>query len=342
MPGDWCVGVSDVVGSTKAIAAGQYKAVNMAGASVIAAVMNALGTKSFPFVFGGDGSAMAVPGEDAGTLEEALTAARCFVAEELDLGLRVGTVRVSEIRARGLDVRVARFTPSEHVAYAMFTGGGIDLPEAAPGTRPDLTGLSCRWEAVEAHNGRILSLIALPADDRQVEFARHVHEIVDIAEAVPRHAHPAPVSGLRSRFPPGGARMEVAAARGMESALKHWLRLLPMQALGAFLFATGCNFGNFDPNHYREMLSRNSDFRKFDDGLRMTLDCDAETAGRIESTLATAKASGLIHYGLHAQDAALVTCFVPSALTDDHVHFIDGAAGGYAEAAKMLKAMMAG
>jgi hypothetical protein len=32
-----------------------------------------------------------------------------------------------------------------------------------------------------------------------------------------------------------------------------------------------------------------------------------------------------------------MTCIVPSPFTDDHVHFLDGAGGGYALAAKSLK-----
>ena len=56
LPDDWVVGFSDVVGSTEAIAKGRYKAVNMVGAGVIAAVANALERRPFPFVFGGDGA----------------------------------------------------------------------------------------------------------------------------------------------------------------------------------------------------------------------------------------------------------------------------------------------
>src|ERR1700729_2050976 len=54
LPDDWTVGIADVVQSTKAIAEQRYKAVNMAGAAVIASVTNALGDREFPFVFGGD------------------------------------------------------------------------------------------------------------------------------------------------------------------------------------------------------------------------------------------------------------------------------------------------
>ena len=38
LPDDWSVGVADIVESTRAIAEARYKAVNMAGAAVIAAV----------------------------------------------------------------------------------------------------------------------------------------------------------------------------------------------------------------------------------------------------------------------------------------------------------------
>ena len=42
LPDDWLIGLTDVVRSTQAIDDGRYKAVNIAGASVIAALTNAL------------------------------------------------------------------------------------------------------------------------------------------------------------------------------------------------------------------------------------------------------------------------------------------------------------
>jgi len=46
LPDDWVVGFSDVVGSTQAVAQGRYKAVNMVGAGVIAAVANAVNRRT--------------------------------------------------------------------------------------------------------------------------------------------------------------------------------------------------------------------------------------------------------------------------------------------------------
>ncbi len=91
------------------------------------------------------------------------------------------------------------------------------------------------------------------------------------------------------------------------------------------------------PDVYARELVENSDFRKFDDGLMMTLDCPDDTADAIAARLAAAEAEGVLRFGLHRQAEALLTCIVPSARRPDHVHFVDGAAGGYAMAAAALK-----
>lgn len=95
----------------------------------------------------------------------------------------------------------------------------------------------------------------------------------------------------------------------------------------------------FDPAHYTKTVGRNADFRKFDDGLKMTLDCDARTQSRLRAVLDRAARKGITRYGLHEQDEAMMTCIVPSILSDDHVHFIDGATGGYTAAAAQIKGL---
>ena len=89
--------------------------------------------------------------------------------------MRVALVPVGAIRAQGLDVRVARFGPSANLSYAMFSGGGLGWADAAmkrgefaiepapPGTQPDLSGLSCRFEEIPAARGLILSVLVVPA-----------------------------------------------------------------------------------------------------------------------------------------------------------------------------------
>src|SRR6186713_3675236 len=85
LPDDWSIGIADIVDSTKAIAAQRYKAVNMAGAAVIAAVTNALEGREFPFVFGGDGASFAVAPDDLEAARAALAPTATWVGEDLDL-----------------------------------------------------------------------------------------------------------------------------------------------------------------------------------------------------------------------------------------------------------------
>ena len=198
LPDDWTIGVADIVESTKAIAAKRYKAVNMAGAAVIAAVTNALGGREFPFVFGGDGASFAVAPADLDLAREALAATASWVREDLDLVMRVAMVPVSAIRAQGADVRVARFGPSANLSYAMFSGGGLGWAEAAmkrgefavspaaPGTQPDLSGLACRFEEIPAARGVILSVLVVPASGADpAAFRKVIEDIIGLVEKSP-------------------------------------------------------------------------------------------------------------------------------------------------------------
>src|ERR1700749_3141471 len=198
LPDDWIIGVSDIVESTKAIAQARYKAVNMAGAAVIAAVTNALEGREFPFVFGGDGASFAVAPGDLERAREALAATATWVKEDLDLVMRVALVPVSAIRAQGVDVRVARFGPSANLSYAMFSGGGLGWAEAAmkrgefavapapSGTQPDLSGLSSRFEEIPSIRGLILSGLISPASgDDPAAFRRLIEDAVAMVERSP-------------------------------------------------------------------------------------------------------------------------------------------------------------
>jgi hypothetical protein len=353
LPDDWTVGVSDIVESTKAIAAKRYKAVNMAGAAVIAAVTNALQGREFPFVFGGDGASFAVAPADLDLARAALAATATWVKEDLDLSMRVALVPISAIRSKGADVRVARFGPSANLSYAMFSGGGLGWAEAAmkrgefaveaapSGTQPDLSGLSCRFEEIPAARGLILSVLVVPAQSADpAAFRKVIEDIIGLVENSPDAGRPVPTGGPPLRWPPQGVEYEARASRGGSLARRR------AYVLGRTLFAYvimrfGIRIGGFVPARYTQQVVENSDFRKYDDGLRMILDCTEELARELTKRLKAAASNGVVRFGLHGQDAAMMTCFTPSAMRSDHVHFIDGAHGGYASAATALKAMAA-
>ena len=351
-PDDWVCGLSDITGSTKAIEAGKYKSVNMAGAAVIAAVSNALGNRAYPFAFGGDGASFVVPPQDGPAARAALAATSLWVREALGLELRVGAVDVATLRRAGQDVRIARYAVSPNLSYAMFAGGGLAyaeqklkdglyaIPPSEASGPPDLSGLSCRWQPLEATHDFILSLIVVATKgEADPAFRALVQDIVALSTDPARSARPVTSDKLVTKWPPPGLALEARASSGNATLAKAKLIVQTLLAKGIMSF--NVKIGTFTPAGYKREIVENSDFRKYGDGLRMTVDCTRGLADEIMARLEKSVAAGVARYGLHRQGAALMTCIVPSVMTPDHFHFVDGAGGGYAAAAKNLKAALA-
>ncbi|APG45588.1 DUF3095 domain-containing protein [Phaeobacter porticola] len=351
LPRDWMVGCCDIVNSTDLIATGRYKTVNTIGASAIAAMINALKGTPFPYVFGGDGASFAVAQEHADIARDTLARLRSWASDEFDVDLRAALLPVSWIRAEGLDVSVARYAVSEAADYAMFSGGGLnwaerqmklggfEVPAAALPDPPDLTGLSCRWNTIPARNGMILSIVVQPSPGASLKnFAQIAGDVLAVADQLHRKGHPVPDGGPSFSFPPPGLTLEAKVSRGKQALILRKLRLFFETTIAAIALSRRKPLGGFDAVHYRKMLVTNADFRKFDDGLKLTLDCPPQVRDKIAGILEQAMIAGHVRYGLHEQDEALVTCIVPSVMRDDHVHFIDGAAGGYTQAALRMAA----
>jgi len=72
----------------------------------------------------------------------------------------------------------------------------------------------------------------------------------------------------------------------------------------------------------------------------MVIDCTQAQADDIVALLETEHRRGGIDFGTHRAGAALMTCFVRNTQEAGHVHFIDGAEGGYALAALDMKRRM--
>ena len=213
------------------------------------------------------------------------------------------------------------------------------MQAAAPGERPDLTGLSCRWNDIAATRGVIVSLLVMPVTHGDPAFRSTLEDLLHELETSAEVAPTVPGSGLTAGWPPAGAELEARASRRRgESLLLRRIHVLVQTLLSYTVFRTGMRVGDFDPAVYRRQVVENSDFRKYDDNLRMTLDCTPALADRIEQQLAKAARENIVRFGMHRQPAAIMTCIVPSITESNHVHFVDGAAGGYALAAQRLRA----
>ncbi|MEX0922237.1 MAG: DUF3095 domain-containing protein [Rhodovibrionaceae bacterium] len=357
VPDDWIAVVADIESSTEAIQAGHYKRVNMIGAGVIVAVLNACPDAALPYVFGGDGATLLIPPRLEPVVIDALQRTRRFAESAFGLTLRVGIVPLAELKRRGAEVHIAKYQLSPGNDLAMFSGHGVELAErlvkdAEDGSfrlpasddeaPPDLEGLSCRWEPLASARGIMLTALVrgtASGPEENALFAEVVEKIEGIL-APDANPSPASVKSLRFRFPPSGARLEALANSGRQGFWRA-LRRVYFESFVYLLFQKfNLSAGGFNARRYTEELRTNTDFRKFDDMLRMVLDCSEEEAARIEGYLAEQRGQGRLAYGLHHSEEALMTCVVFSLAESRHVHFIDGADGGYALAARQLKAQM--
>jgi hypothetical protein len=359
VPDDWVVLCGDIRGSTQAIAEGRYKQVNMVGAAVITAVLNACAGYRIPFVFGGDGGLAVVPGPARDGAVLALRRLQGFSQEAFGLGLRVAAVPVSRLRAEGFDVRVRKYSMSPGNNLAMFAGGGAEradeilkmAPDSDPAIlraidgrqAPDLEGLSCRWEPLAASRGQMIALMVQPTVPEQAAavFRQTLARLSHILQG--GIAGYAPVSDrtLQFRWPPRGLAQEARAVAGRGSFLRSYAWVLVTAALQFWCERRGGRIGAYDGPRYRGELKAQTDFRKFDGMLRTVLDVTPEQAAQIEEWLEEQYRDRRLVYGLHRDRTALMTCLVFNLEQGEHVHFVDAAGGGFAKAAEGFKARLA-
>lgn len=138
-----------------------------------------------------------------------------------------------------------------------------------------------------------------------------------------------------------------AAVRGEVAVRTHgltrWRRTMyglnvrAQQLIGRFLMHTRLRFVGVSWGTYKDEVIANTDRRKFDDTLRIVLSGTAAERQAMEAWLEERYRAGVLAYGLHVAPAALMTCLIGDRAAGDHVHFVDGANGGYAMAAVDLK-----
>ena len=350
-PDDWLVVLADVKGSTEAARAGRYKEVNLVGAACITATLNVTPGLDLPYAFGGDGATVLIPPEVRHIVADALRRTKRLAKDGFGLELRAGMVPVQELRRRGPGVLVAKYQLSPNNHLAMFAGGGLELadrliksdPAFALEERddpepPDLHGLSCRWEPYRSVRGHMLTLLVRPLEADPLALQRKViHELATILGDAPT---PIRAENMRFVWPPRGLRVEAIAARGRMPYPLYWLGIWAQSWLQALAERCELRIGAYDAPTYRAELQRNSDHRKVADTLHMVLDCTETENAAIDAYLAGLHAHRRIAYGTHRAQRAMMTCLVFSLEEGRHVHFIDGADGGYALAALQLKAQL--
>lgn len=355
VPSDWYVVITDIEGSTKAISAGRYRDVNMLGAASVAVVQSHFGEESFPFIFGGDGATFLIPPGKIEAVRHSLSILKSYSVSQFELGLRVGIMKVEQIYNAKQKLEIAKFDIAHGKCTAFIRGGGITWAESQiknpqlnlcieaskDGGLGALSGLSCRWEPLKSQRGKMLAILVQPrakTDDLNPlldkilkKFSHILGGTTDIAS---------PISQSNMQYKSFWACLKAEWNVNPNKFSKAFIMRILEIGLCIWTFKWGLK-ELFPAAKYQSEIPSHSDYRKFDDTLRLVLDCTNEQVVEIRQYLNECHARGEIFYGVHESTHAMMTCFVENIRPGGHIHFIDGFDGGYALAAKQMKEQVA-
>ncbi|MCY7277410.1 MAG: DUF3095 domain-containing protein, partial [Phormidesmis sp. CAN_BIN44] len=316
---------------------------------------NVAGAVDIPFVFGGDGASLLIPPTLLEETTRSLRSIQTLAKDEFDLSLRVGIVPVGVATQAGHPVDIAKLEISENYSQAVFMGGGLtyatnlvkdpatahlyrlNLMEAS--SPANFLGLECRWQDIPSRYGETVSLLVLATQNEQ--YRDVIEQIQLIYGAGDRH-NPITRDRLSLSFSPNKLIKETklrASASHWFSKLNYLVKIELENLLGWMFMTFNLNIGGTDWSKYQDVVVAATDYRKFDDMLRMVIAGDALQREKLTDYLEKKYRSGNLVYGLHVSDRALLTCLVFDR-NGRQVHFVDGADGGYALAAKEMKARM--
>lgn len=346
LPDDWNIIITDIKGSTIAIREGRYKDVNLIGAASIIVATKVLKTRDFPFVFGGDGATILCSSEDLNEILKGLTKLCHLAKSNYKLNLRVGHIKMSELRKMNKEISVGKYQLTAGTTISFLKGEGISWAEklikenankyANPFDSkdfPDLEGLTCRWKPNPSRNGTILTVIIQARNNSDEVYQKIIEKFYAI-------------------FPKGVESLNPAINK--EAKYKSWLEIVKNEMrmfkhplnfrfiFNIFIAAIAKIFfnGPFKPKQIQNYVwatPSHSDFRKFDNALRMVIDCTHDQALLLKTFLQSLYHNKEIYYGVHESEFSIMTCFVENLDQGGHIHFIDSSDGGYAMAAVQLK-----
>ncbi|TKB97371.1 DUF3095 family protein [Pedobacter cryotolerans] len=347
VPKDWHVILTDIKGSTGAVLTGASQNVNYIATGSIVTVLN-LAFKAkivVPFFFGGDGATFLVPDVLVELAVKKLMAYQTNVMQTFSLDLRVGSIPVEEIYKQGYKINLSKYGLTKFFSIPVILGDGLSYAEnvikdefykldQAAGELEDfdLDGMQCRWDQISppADLQEILTLlIAAPEVDKQaLAFSKVLRAIDEIYGSV-RKRQPISVEKLKLNTTYNRIKTEMRNRIGkikFFELLQTWF----VTSFGPIYFLT---------NHGRRYLKRlveMSDTLVMDGKINTVISGTELQRSQLFKVLDDLENAKEIIYGFHISNASVMSCYVRD-MKDDHIHFVDGAEGGYTKAAGILK-----
>ncbi len=306
---------------------------------------------------GGDGATLLIPPILVERAKMALLATQKMSIRAFKLNLRIGIIPVSDIPSP-IELKIAKLRISNNYDQAILRGGGVTYATGLlkdPRTMhkyqivgdrailaEDFSGLECRWEDIISRHGETLSLIIMATESSESKNDLVYREVIAQIQQFYGGDHamqPVTPRGLHLTLAAQKLNHEVKVFKSNQSAWQKWLYLWQIRLnnlVGMFLMAIKHRDSTLDWSKFKDMVTESTDYQKFDDTLRMVIVGSSQQRSQLQDYLEQKYKSGSLVYGIHVSNRALMTCLVFER-NGHQVHFVDGADGGYATAAKELK-----
>jgi hypothetical protein len=345
IPGSWYVLMTDIKNSTQAIAHGMHETVNLLATGSIIAVLNiALRHKlTFPFFFGGDGATLIVPQRILEPAIKSLQVHQQNSRQNFNIEMRVGAMPVNHIYNQGYEMVISKLRTSSLFSIPVLLGDGLahaervikgdnyKLEDKGPGEL-DLTGMQCRWDKIKppVNYDEVVSLLVIAGDSVQQAHAfKTVIDKLDEIYGSPDRRKPISIPMLKLKATLEKIGLEMKTRFGRTKPVYVLFNLVKTM-VGIFYFKTKKG------KRYLQELVALSDTLVIDGKINTVIAGTASQRIQLEKELHRLEQQGMIRYGLFVSKESVMSCYVRS-MNEEHIHFVDGADGGYTMSAGILK-----
>jgi hypothetical protein len=347
VPENWQVIMTDIEKSTSAVRGGLHENVNLVATGSMVAIMNIANKAGItvPSFFGGDGATFIIPSSLLPVAMHSLMIHREHTRQNFNLGMRVGHVAVSDIYKKGHLLSISKLRTSKSLTIPVVLGQGLAYAERIikqPGYTPgafkqvggelDLSGMQCRWDTVQPPQtgDEVISLLVIAHEDmKQAEAFKQVIDRLDTVYGGQEKRKPISVPRLRLKGTIRKLALEMRTKFGKYKPFylaKVWMTSI----VARFYFKTKKG------KTYLDQLVEHSDTLVIDGKINTVISGTSQQRQKLVDELDTLEKAGIITYGYHISKESVLSCYVRN-LDESHIHFVDGAEGGYTNAAIMLK-----
>ncbi len=351
LPPDWLVVVADIKDSTAAVGAGRHNDVNLVAAGCLIAALN-IAKKydvEIPFFFGGDGGTVILPPLILHEVLDALSGHNGNSNRNLGLQMHIGFISVKEIADSGHKLRICKMHV-KNINKSIVLGDGLQYAERKikiaseelsgepDQAQPDLNGLECRWDKVGPPQDAD-EIVCLLVECRNVadQFKVYRDVLLKIEQLY---------GDIQSRHPLSAKRMTllVSIAKLKKEMLIRYGKWRPSALATAWLQTAwvsatrklSTTFFGFSWKKYLSEVIAHTDTLSLDGRLNTIITGNRAKRKELIHWLTEKEQNDELIFSYHISQESIITCYIEDR-DEKHIHFLDGADGGYTEASKEFK-----